>query len=205
MAIKFKSKYTAQQIEQILDNINATNQGSFVKVDELPDPNDAATNQFYLLDNQIWYVNTDKDPREWEALAAAGGGGGSVGDDVIDASEWDEIELNMFDFAEDETDESYFFVLNETPTKHCLDEIKATISENQKTYYKIAGIKGAGWLETPVADGNEIVSVQGSYYTSESTINFFVQLTLVDGTQVKLTLDNEATGRYSINYIGFAL
>ena len=64
MAVKFKSKYTAQQIEQILDNIHATNQGSFVKVDELPDPNDAATNQFYLLDNQIWYVNTDKDPRE---------------------------------------------------------------------------------------------------------------------------------------------
>jgi hypothetical protein len=50
----------------------------------------------------------------------------------------------MFDFAEDETDESYFFVLNETPTKHCLDKIKATISENQKTYYKIVGVKGAG-------------------------------------------------------------
>ena len=64
MAIKFKSKYTAKEIENILDSIGATAQGSFVRVDELPDPTQANTALFYVYDSKVWYVDTTTSPYE---------------------------------------------------------------------------------------------------------------------------------------------
>lgn len=53
MAIKFKSKYTAKEIENILDSIGATSQGSFTRVDELPDPTQANTALFYVYNGSV--------------------------------------------------------------------------------------------------------------------------------------------------------
>lgn len=53
MAVKFKSKYTAQQIEDILDSIDASAHGSFVRVGELPAPDDANAALFYIYNNQV--------------------------------------------------------------------------------------------------------------------------------------------------------
>lgn len=201
MAIKFKSKYTAQQIEQILDNISAAGQGSFIKVNELPDINEAATNQFYLLDGQMWYVNTDVTPREWEKLTS---GGGNIGEEGLDTTEWEYNQVDMSDFIQDELNESYFYLNDETNTSKCFDKIRNTINEEDGNYYVLLGITGQGWLEKPIGS-NEITTAASSYYITNEETNFFVLLTLVDGTQVKIILDTNTTNRYLINYIGYAL
>ena len=59
MAVKFKSKYTAQEIEQLLDSIEASSKGSFVRVDELPEPGDANLSMFYMYNDKVYYVDTD--------------------------------------------------------------------------------------------------------------------------------------------------
>lgn len=96
MAVKFKSKYTAQEIEQLLDSIDASSKGAFVQVDELPDAADASTSMFYLCDGKIYYIDTAT--RDWAEIQTGGGNNDSDGDNTISTDEFKSSQLNYEDF-----------------------------------------------------------------------------------------------------------
>lgn len=197
MAVKFKSKYTAQQIEDILDSVGATAQGSFVRVEELPDPNDANAAQFYIYDDQVWYVNINTDPREWAVVSA------NDGDQVVDKNEGIidadiELTVNEIDFRDfAENEDGTFTLIDDTPTQHTIIELKALMTNGGRSYYTLSGAIGYGWIED--VEGNNVLTAKGAYNTSGI---FYIQLDLVNGVEVKLVESNNV---YTINYVGYAL
>lgn len=60
MAVKFKSKYTAQQIEELLDLVGATTAGAIIRVEELPSIEDAFASSFYECRGKIYYIEDGK-------------------------------------------------------------------------------------------------------------------------------------------------
>lgn len=197
MAVKFKSKYTAQQIEDILDSVGATAQGSFVRVEELPDPNDANAAQFYIYDDQVWYVNINTDPREWAVVSA------NDGDQVVDKNEGIidadiELTVNEIDFRDfAENEDGTFTLIDDTPTQHTIIELKVLMTNGGRSYYTLSGAIGYGWIED--VEGNNVLTAKGAYNTSGI---FYIQLDLVNGVEVKLVESNNV---YTINYVGYAL
>lgn len=197
MAVKFKSKYTAQQIEDILDSVGATAQGSFVRVEELPDPNDANAAQFYIYDDQVWYVNVDTDPRTWAVVSA------NDNDQVVDKNEGIidadvELTVNEIDFNDFvENEDGTFTLMDSTPTQHTITELKVLMINGGRSYYTLSGAIGYGWIEN--IEGNNVLTAKGAYNTSGI---FYIQLDLIDGVEVKIIESNNV---YTINYVGYAL
>lgn len=197
MAVKFKSKYTAQQIEDILDSVGATAQGSFVRVEELPDPNDANAAQFYIYDDQVWYVNVNTDPREWAVVSA------NDGDQVVDKNEGIidadiELTVNEIDFRDfAENEDGTFTLIDDTPTQYTIIELKALMTNGGRSYYTLSGAVGYSWIEG--VERNNVLTAKGAYNTPGI---FYIQLDLIDGVEVKLVESNNV---YTINYVGYAL
>lgn len=197
MAVKFKSKYTAQQIEDILDSVGATTQGSFVRVEELPDPKNANAAQFYIYDDQVWYINVNTDPRTWAVVSA------NDSDQVVDKNEGlidadVALAVNEIDFSDFTDNEDGTFTLADgTPTQHTITELKILMINGGRSYYTLSGVIGYGWIEG--VDGNNVLTAKGAYNTSGI---FYIQLDLIDGVEVKII---ESNNIYTINYVGYAL
>lgn len=197
MAVKFKSKYTAQQIEDILDSVGATGLGSLVRVEELPNPKDANTAQFYIYDDQVWYVNVNTDPRTWAVVSA------NDSDQVVDKNEGlidadVALTVNEIDFSDfTDNEDGTFTIIDGTPTQHTITELKILMINGGRNYYTLSGVIGYGWIEG--VDGNNVLTAKGAYNTSGI---FYIQLDLIDGVEVKLVESNNV---YTINYVGYAL
>ena len=199
MAIKFKSKYTAKEIENILDSIGATAQGSFVRVDELPDPTQANTALFYVYDSKVWYVDTTTSPYEWAVVEGEGGNAAAdKNEGIIDTEETlPSNELNFTDFVL--VDDTHFTLTQNSASAQFISSLKEKMISEGKSFYTISGIEGKGWVDG--YNENNILSAQSSY-TPDVNI-FYIKLTLVDGTDVKISLEDN--DKYLINYIGYAL
>lgn len=197
MAVKFKSKYTAQQIEDILDSVGATELGSLVRVEELPNPKDANTAQFYIYDDQVWYVNVNTDPRTWAVVSA------NDSDQVVDKNEGlidadVALTVNEIDFSDfTDNEDGTFTIIDGTPTQRTITELKILMINGGRNYYTLSGVIGYGWIEG--VDGNNVLTAKGAYNTSGI---FYIQLDLIDGVEVKLVESNNV---YTINYVGYAL
>ena len=199
MAIKFKSKYTAKEIENILDSIGATAQGSFARVDELPDPTQANTALFYVYDNKVWYVNTDTSPYEWAVVEGEGGNAAAdKNEGIIDTEEvLASNELNFTDFVL--VNDTYFTLTQNSASAQFINSLQEKMITEGKSFYTISGIEGKGWVDG--YNENNILSAQSSYTPGVNM--FYIKLTLVDGTDVKISLEDN--DKYLINYIGYAL
>lgn len=197
MAVKFKSKYTAQQIEDILDSVGATAQGSFVRVDELPAPDDANASQFYVYDDQVWYVDVNTAPRSWATVAASDVSNiVDKNEGVINADvELSVNEIDFYDFVANENDT--FTLLDNTQTKLTIDELKTIMFNSGRSYYTLSSIVGYNWIEG--IEGNNVLTAKGAY---NSAGIFYIQLDLIDGVEVKII---ESNNFYTINYVGYAL
>lgn len=197
MAVKFKSKYTAQQIEDILDSVGATELGSLVRVEELPNPKDANTAQFYIYDDQVWYVNVNTDPRTWAVVST------NDSDQVVDKNEGlidadVALTVNEIDFSDfTDNEDGTFTIIDGTPTQRTITELKILMINGGRNYYTLSGVIGYGWIEG--VDGNNVLTAKGAYNTSGI---FYIQLDLIDGIEVKLVESNNV---YTINYVGYAL
>ena len=307
MAVKFKSKYTAQQIEQLLDGIDASSKGAFVQVDELPDATDANTSMFYLCDGKIYYIDTTT--KDWAEIQTGGGNNDSDSDNVISTDEFEFNQLNYADFKPttklifqplqvgdkmpvvftynmiqnpevkssiyyigkqigsgfdgvfyyDKSNEhsligwcgdvinmtgdadtntntvtldtekhpdllstiiidieqgdgdigymstsaiDYFKVENNV-TAVFLEELISTMETKGVNYYQLTGVKGEGWIDG--FDDNNIVQVQASFAQDTDEEYVFIVLTLINGTQVRLSRDKEDHSLWTIGYIGYAL
>lgn len=199
MAIKFKSKYTAKEIENILDSIGATAQGSFVRVDELPDPTQANTALFYVYDNKVWYVNTNTSPYEWAVVEGEGGNAAAdKNEGIIDTEETlVSNELNFTDFVL--VNDTHFTLTQNSASAQFISSLQEKMINEGKSFYTISGIEGKGWVDG--YNENNILSAQSSYTPDVNM--FYIKLTLVDGTDVKISLEDN--DKYLINYIGYAL
>ena len=199
MAIKFKSKYTAKEIENILDSIGATAQGSFVRVDELPDPTQANTALFYVYDNKVWYVNTNTSPYEWAVVEGEGGNAAAdKNEGIIDTEETlVSNELNFTDFVL--VNDTHFTLTQNSASAQFISSLQEKMINEGKSFYTISGIEGKGWVDG--YNENNILSAQSSYTPDVNM--FYIKLTLVDGTDVKISLEDN--DQYLINYIGYAL
>jgi hypothetical protein len=199
MAIKFKSKYTAKEIENILDSIGATAQGSFVRVDELPDPTQANTALFYVYDNKVWYVNTTTSPYEWTVVEGEGGNAAAdKNEGIIDTEEvLASNELNFTDFVL--VNDTHFTLTQNSASAQFISSLQEKMISEGKSFYTISGIEGKGWVDG--YNENNILSAQSSYTPDVNM--FYIKLTLVDGTDVKVSLEDN--DKYLINYIGYAL
>lgn len=302
MAVKFKSKYTAQQIENILDQIDATSKGAFIQVDELPNAKDANTSIFYICDDRIYYI--DATTREWKELEASGIGGGG---EIIPTDKFEHNQLNFFDFQPVETplfqplqvgdkmpivftrdmvqnpsvvssdyfigspttnDGMFYFDLNnqnslcgwcgdvisttgqedvstntvtldtskypelltyvikeivkgdgdigytltnavdyftvkDSETLSFLNELIEVMQNKGVSYYTLTDVKGAGWIDG--FDENNLTQVQASFAEDANKQYVFIMLTLVNGSQVRLTRDSKYPSLWTIEYIGYAL
>lgn len=137
MAIKFKSKYTAQEIEQLLDSVDASSKGAFVQVDELPDVADANTRMFYVCNGKIYYIDTTT--RDWAEIQAGSGNN----DNVISTDEFEFNQLNYVDFKPTTNSMEYFKVENSV-TASFLEELISTMKTKGVNYYQLTGVKGEG-------------------------------------------------------------
>lgn len=199
MAIKFKSKYTAKEIENILDSIGATAQGSFTRVDELPDPTQANTALFYVYDNKVWYVDTTTSPYEWAVVEGEGGNAAAdKNEGIIDTEETlASNELNFTDFVL--VNDTYFTLTQNSESAQFISSLQEKMTNEGKSFYTVSGIEGKGWVDG--YNENNILSAQSSYTPDVNM--FYIKLTLVDGTDVKISLEDN--DKYLINYIGYAL
>jgi hypothetical protein len=199
MAIKFKSKYTAKEIENILDSIGATAQDSFVRVDELPDPTQANTALFYVYDNKVWYVNTTTSPYEWAVVEGEGGNAAAdKNEGIIDTEEvLTSNEFNFTDFVL--VNDTHFTLTQNSASAQFISSLQEKMVNEEKSFYTISGIEGKGWVDG--YNENNILSAQSSYTPDVNM--FYIKLTLVDGTDVKISLEDN--DKYLINYIGYAL
>ena len=199
MAIKFKSKYTAKEIENILDSIGATAQGSFTRVDELPDPTQANTALFYVYDNKVWYVNTTTSPYEWAVVEGEGGNAAAdKNEGIIDTEEvLASNEFNFTDFVL--VNDTHFTLTQNSASAQFISSLQEKMISEGKSFYTISGIEGKGWVDG--YNENNILSAQSSYTPDVNM--FYIKLTLVDGTDVKGSLEDH--DKYLINYIGYAL
>lgn len=201
MAVKFKSKYTAQEIEQLLDSIDAASKGAFVQVDELPDVTDANTSMFYLCDGKVYYIDTTT--RDWAEIQTGGGDNDSDSDNVISTDEFEFNQLNYTDFELTTASPIEHFKAENNATASFLEELISIMQNKDANYYKLTGVTGEGWIEG--FDGNNIVQVQASFAQDTDEQYVFIMLTLVNGIQVRLAQNKTDHSLWIIEYMGYAL
>ena len=84
MAVKFKSKYTAQEIEQILDAVqSAAISGAIIEVSQLPDVNQATKTSFYKFEDKLFFSNGS----EWIEVGKAEDDPETAGGTPVDPAE----------------------------------------------------------------------------------------------------------------------
>lgn len=214
MAIKFKSKYTAKEIENILDSIGATAQGSFTRVDELPDPADANTALFYIYNDSVWYVNTDVTPYEWKELGTSTnevGGGmpvdpdeGVIGGIINTGNEDEPVEVEaiiLFEDFELYEDNLHFIIKPDSQTDIYLRALRELMVSKGKTYYTLTQTEAYGFIEGQVE--NNMLGATAA----QNHGHFFIKMDLIDGHEVDITLEQVIDGveTYLIEYVGLAL
>jgi hypothetical protein len=142
MAVKFKSKYTAQEIEQLLDSIDASSKGAFVQVDELPDAVDSNASMFYLCNGKIYYIDTTT--RDWAEIQTGSGDNDSDSDNVISTDEFEFNQLNYTDFELTTASPIEHFKAENNATASFLEELISIMQNKDANYYKLTGVTGEG-------------------------------------------------------------
>lgn len=194
MAVAFRSKYTARDVEKLLDSINTlvnntgeVNIQAIERVEALPDKGEL--NRFYLTAGKIYYWDN-----EWFELTNTPAAQISIPEIEGEVAK----SFNFSDFIP--FDDIYL-----TYNGEIIADIKEalTSSENKEmTIYPITNLTGKGWIEDSKLE-NDIFSAEAAQL-SES--NFFIFMHLMDGQEVKITehyIEGETV--YLINYIGLAL
>lgn len=213
MAIKFKSKYTAQEIEALLDLVGATTAGALIRVEELPSVEDAFTSSFYECKGKIYYTEDGK----WVELNigtnAAGGGmpvnpdEGVVDGDIViepevEGEEPIEIEAVIrFEDFEQYSDELHFTMKEDSPTYKYIHALRDLMVAEGKTYYALTKTKAYGFIENQPE--NNLLGATAA----QNHGHFFIKMDLIDGHEVDITLE-EVVGEteiYLIEYVGLAL
>ena len=105
--------------------------------------------------------------------------------------------MNFTDFVL--VDDTHFTLTQNSASAQFISSLKEKMISEGKSFYTISGIEGKGWVDG--YNENNILSAQSSY-TPDVNI-FYIKLTLVDGTDVKISLEDN--DEYLINYIGYAL
>lgn len=195
MAVAFKSKYTARQVEQLLDSINklvnetdGINIKTIIQKEELPVEGEA--DQFYLVDGKIYYWND-----EWFELT------NTPAISLTIPEEDGEVEqFNFEDFIPFEDDMTYFVYNGNIVSK--LKQALADSENKEKVIYPISNLQGTGWIY----DSNLKNDIHLAEAAQLSESNFFISLHLIDGQEVKIT-EHTINGEtvYLINYIGLVI
>ena len=195
MATKFKSKYTAEEIEVLLDSIGSSMKGAIIPVDELPIIENANASSFYLYDGKLYFV----DNGEWQEVV---GGSGSREEEITikDVEDLDQLALMFTDFSIKE-DEVHFELNPESFSHQTIYALKEAMLIKGQPYYVIKGLKAIGFLENAgVEEGeSECLYCEGAYNGGY----FYIYMTMVDGSEIKIT--EEEADTYLINYVGYAL
>ncbi len=211
MAVKFKSKYTAQQIEELLDLVGATTAGAIIHVEELPNIEDAYSTSLYECKGKIYYIKNN----EWVEFGANSAGGGIpvnpdegvVGGDIIvepevEGEEPVEIKAVIrFEDFEPYEDGLHFTVKTGSDTDKYIHALKSLMESEGKTYYSIAKTEAYGFIE-----GQSENNLLGATAASNHG-HFFIKMDLIDGHEVDITLEETVDGIeiYLIEYVGLVL
>lgn len=198
MATKFKSKYTAVEIENLLDAIGSSTQGAIVPVDQLPPASSANTTSFYLYDGKLYFV----DNGEWQEVAAATDDDSNRDNEISteDVEALSDLVLMFTDFTLQD-DEVYFTLDPASFSYQTIIALKQTMEEKGQPYYIIRGLKAVGFLEDVVVEenGSECLYSEGACNGGY----FYIHMTMIDGSEIKIT--EEENNTYLINYIGYVL
>lgn len=214
MAVKFKSKYTAQQIEELLDLVGATTAGAIIRVEELPSAEDAFASSFYECKGKIYYIEDGKWIELNISTNVAGGGmpvnpdEGVVGGDIVvepevEGEEPVEIKAVIrFEDFEQHEDNLHFTVKVGSDTDKYIHALKSLMESEGKTYYTIAKTEAYGFIEDQ-PENNLLGATAASNHG-----HFFIKMELIDGHEVDITLEevlDNGTELYLIEYVGYAL
>jgi hypothetical protein len=212
MAVKFKSKYTAQRIEELLDLVGSTVAGALIRVEELPSLEDALTASFYEYNGKIYYVENN----QWVELGANNVGGGMpvnpdegvIGGDIVVEPEVEgeePIEVKAvicFEDFEQYEDDLHFTIKTNSDTDKYIHALKSLMESEGKTYYAIAKTEAYGFIEDQ-PENNLLGATAASNHG-----HFFIKMDLIDGHEVDITLEevlDDGTELYLVEYVGYAL
>lgn len=210
MAVKFKSKYTAQQIEQLLDAVGSTVNGAIIRVEVLPELADALTTSFYECDGKVYYSDGDKWNEVGYSTNEVGGGmpvdpsEGVIGGSINTGSEDEPVEVKAiirFEDFELYEDDLHFTVKPNSQTDIYLRALRDLMAAEGKTYYTLTQTEAYGFIEEQVE--NNMLGATAA----QNHGHFFIKIDLIDGHEVDITLEQVVDGVeiYLIEYVGLAL
>lgn len=213
MATKFKSKYTAQEIEALLESVESAQLGAIIKVDKLPEPSQANGSSFYLYDGKLHF----SDGKEWAVVGSfnedistgtpvnpdEGVIGGSI---IIEDEEGEVVEeiapqIFFSDFAQYD-DEYHFTLVKNSQTDKYIHALIEQMSAQDKTYFTLTKAEAYGFIEDE--EENNLLNAT----IASNRGHFFIKMDLIDGHEVDITLEDvleDGTELYLIEYVGYAL
>lgn len=213
MAVKFKSKYTAQEIEALLESVESARLGAIIQVDELPDPEKANGSSFYLCGSKIYFLNG----KEWSVVGSfneeisagtpVNPDEGVIGGPVIVEDEEGEVveeiaPLILFSDFVQYDDDYHFTLTNNSQTYKYIDGLLDQMASQDKTYFTLTKAEAYGFIE----DEEENNLLNATIASNHG--HFFIKMDLIDGHEVDITLENvleDGTELYLIEYVGYAL
>lgn len=204
MATKFKSKYTAQEIEQLLDSIKngfAGDADAIVIVDALPEITTANPSVFYKYKGHIYFINNG----EWVEISTPTDSTTIGGDITIEDEDGEEqtikAVIKFSDFSP-YSDDLHFTLISGSETSLYVYALRKLMKEQGKTYYNLTDAEVYGFMED--FNGNNLLTA----IAADNSGHFFLKMDLIDGHEVDITLEQiliDGTELYLIEYVGYAL
>jgi hypothetical protein len=213
MATKFKSRFTAEMVETLLESVESAKLGAIIKVDELPEPSQANGASFYLYEGKLHF----SDGKEWAVVGSfneeistgtpvnpdEGVIGGSI---VIEDEEGEVVEeivpqIFFSDFAQYD-DEYHFTLIKNSQTDKYIHALIEQMSAQDKTYFTLTKAEAYGFIEDEKENNLLNVTIASNYG------HFFIKMDLIDGHEVDITLEEvlaDGTELYLIEYVGYVL